>query len=166
MNDNVRMLIGCCVAALVLCGAPLRLYAHEGHGDHDPRHGGVVLMYGADLHYELVLQPTGNVRIYFSDAQRMELPASVVADVAIEVERQGSRPETLAMAISATGEYWEGQGGPVKEAGTNLNLAFVFRGEPVVISFPASVLLAATGTSGAGRPGGGAHGGAVVQHGD
>src|SRR5262249_60315547 len=29
------------------------------HGDHNPHHGGVVMMKGSDLHYEVVLDPTG-----------------------------------------------------------------------------------------------------------
>ena len=29
------------------------------HGDHTPHHGGVVMMKGEDLHYEVVLDPTG-----------------------------------------------------------------------------------------------------------
>jgi hypothetical protein len=42
------------------------------------------MMYG-DLHYEVVLNPRGEHRIYFSDAQRAELPASVTSDVTIAV---------------------------------------------------------------------------------
>lgn len=40
------------------------------HRDHEPRHGGVVLMKG-DLHYEVVLDPTGqSFRVFFTDASR------------------------------------------------------------------------------------------------
>src|SRR4051794_35844421 len=59
------------------------------HGDHNPRHGGVVMMKG-DLHYELVLDRTGaSHRLYFSDAVREELPASIARDVALTIGPKG-----------------------------------------------------------------------------
>jgi hypothetical protein len=145
MNNRLRLMVFGCVAAFGIASVSSPADAHEGsaHGNHDPHHGGLVMMYGADLHYEVVLLPTGNVRIYFTDAQRGELPASVVSDVAIEIERPSSKPETVTMAIGTTGECWEGQGAPVKEVDTTLHLAFVLQGEPVVVSFPASDLLTA-----------------------
>jgi len=54
------------------------------HGDHNPHHGGIVMMKGDDLHYEVVLDPSGReYRVYFTDAVREELPASVAADVVL-----------------------------------------------------------------------------------
>src|SRR2546427_733599 len=58
------------------------------HGDHNPHHGGVVMMKGDDLHYEVVLDPAGRAhRVYFTDAVREELPASVASDVVLTIKR-------------------------------------------------------------------------------
>jgi len=44
------------------------------HGDHNPHHGGIVMMKG-DVHYEVVLDPDGrDHRVYFTDAVREDLP--------------------------------------------------------------------------------------------
>ena len=56
------------------------------HGDHNPHHGGVVYMYD-DMHYEVVLDPAGHHRIYFSDATRADLPASAASRVTLTLER-------------------------------------------------------------------------------
>src|SRR5262245_2935544 len=46
------------------------------HGDHNPHHGGVVMMKG-ELHYEVVVDPSGQAhRLYFTDAIREDLPAT------------------------------------------------------------------------------------------
>ena len=50
------------------------------HGDHNPHHGGVVYMYD-DMHYEVVLDPNGHHRVYFTDSARQDLPASVASTV-------------------------------------------------------------------------------------
>jgi hypothetical protein len=113
------------------------------HGNHDPHHGGVVLMYGMDLHYEVVLSPSGKVQLWLSDGAREDLPASILSDVAVEIESSGGNREVVDMKIADTGENWEGQGAAVKAAGTVLHLAFVFRGDPAVVSFPASALMGA-----------------------
>jgi hypothetical protein len=84
-----------------LCAATSLHAQSAPHGDHNPHHGGVVLMYGLDLHYEIVLTPAGNVELWLSNAVREDLPASVVADVAAEIERAGAR-RNIDMAISDT----------------------------------------------------------------
>ena len=48
------------------------------HGDHSPHHGGTVYMYG-EVHYEVILNGDGHHRVYFSDAVREDLPASVAS---------------------------------------------------------------------------------------
>jgi len=111
------------------------------HGDHNAHHGGVVLMYGLDLHYEVVLLPTGKVQLWLSDAARSELPASVVSDVAVELERPGAGQETVDMAICRAGDCWEGQGKALGDKGANLHLAFLYRGQQAVLSFPSSALM-------------------------
>src|SRR5688572_14682438 len=54
------------------------------HGDHTPHHGGMVLMKG-ELHYEVVLDPNGRHSVWFSDAVREDLPASVASKVEMTV---------------------------------------------------------------------------------
>lgn len=110
------------------------------HGDHNPHHGGVVLMYGLDLHYEVVLTPTGNVELWLSNGARDDLPASVVSDVAAEIEHAGKRMN-IDMAISESGDAWVGKAPAVKADGATLHLGFVFRGEPAELSFPVASLM-------------------------
>jgi hypothetical protein len=161
MNNRRRLTILGCIAWFGSAGMPLPSAAHEGpaHGNHDPHHGGVVLMYGMDLHFEIVLLPAGDIRIYFSDGQRVELPASAASDVAIEIERTGGKTETVTMAIGATGECWEGKSAPIKDVDATLHLAFVFQGNPIVVSFAASSLLTGNKTAGAGNAAPGLAGG-------
>ncbi len=60
-----------------------------------------------DLHYEIVLKPAGGAELYLSDAVRKDLPASIVSDVAIEIERPGKKDEQIDMAVDGSGERWK-----------------------------------------------------------
>ncbi len=97
-------------------------------------------MYGLDLHYEVVLTSAGNVELWLSNAARDDLPASVVSDVAAEIERGGTRQD-IDMAISDSGDAWVGKVSGVKAEGTTLHLGFVYRGEPAALAFPATSLM-------------------------
>ena len=97
-------------------------------------------MYGLDLHYEVVLTATGNVQLWLSNAVREDLPASVVSDVAAEIEHAGKR-QNIDMTISDSGDAWVGKTTAVKAEGTTLHLGFVYRGEPAALSFPATSLI-------------------------
>ena len=105
------------------------------HGDHSPHHGGMVLMQG-ELHYEVVLDPKGRHSVWFSDAVREDLPASVASKVAMTVMRPGAAPETLALAIDESGESWVASGRPVSGGDVMVKLAFVARGESHEIEIP------------------------------
>jgi len=107
------------------------------HGDHNPHHGGVVMMKG-ELHYEVVLDPTGRAhRVYFSDAIREELPASVGSDVVLTIRRPAQPDERIAMQIDDTGESWIGSGQPVASpAATTARLGFSIEHEPYWIDLP------------------------------
>jgi hypothetical protein len=143
MSESFRRLIpGVAVICTLLTQSP-QAQEMKPHGDHNPHHGGIVLMYGMDLHYEIVLSPGGKVQLWLSDAAREDLPAATVSDVAVEIERSGGKREAVDMTIGDTGESWEGHGTAVKEDGTVLHLAFVFRGDPAIVSFPASALMGA-----------------------
>jgi hypothetical protein len=108
------------------------------HGDHSPHHGGTVLMAG-DLHYEIVLKPAGGAELYLSDAVRKDLPASIVSDVAFEIDRPSKaakKTEQIDMTIDGSGERWEGEGTPVKEDDAIVRVAFTFQGDPVTVDLP------------------------------
>jgi hypothetical protein len=109
------------------------------HGDHNPHHGGVVLMKG-DLHYEVVLDPAGRAhRVYFTDAVREELPASVASAVALTLRRPSPPDERIAMQIDEAGESWVGSGQPVgSPATTTARVAFSIKNEPYWIDIPFS----------------------------
>ncbi len=123
------------------------------HGDHSPHHGGVVLMKG-DLHYEVVLDPAGRAhRVYFTDAAREELPASVASTVTLTLRRPSpsgeivatQKPdEIVAMQIDEAGESWIGSGQRVDNpALTTVRVAFSIKSEPYWIDIPFSAPAAA-----------------------
>jgi hypothetical protein len=105
------------------------------HGDHSPHHGGLVLMTG-ELHYEVVIDPNGRHAVWFSDAVREDLPASVASRVAMTVMRPGAPAEALALAIDESGESWIATGRPVAGNDVMVKLTFVARGEPLEIEIP------------------------------
>ena len=107
------------------------------HGDHNPHHGGVVMMKG-DLHYEVVLDPSGrDYRVYFSDAAREDLPAAYASAVALTVRRPGESDEAIALKIDDTGESWVGTGKPVANPSkTGVRVAFTVATEPYWIDVP------------------------------
>ena len=61
------------------------------HDDHSPRHGGLVMMLG-DLHYEVVLDPEGEHRVYFTNELRDDLPPDIASEVTVTVQSPGGRP--------------------------------------------------------------------------
>jgi hypothetical protein len=105
------------------------------HGDHTPHHNGIVMMNG-DMHYEVVFDKTGKHRVWFSDAVREELPASVASNVVMVVTRPMGAAETLPMTIDDSGESWVAAGAPLDESGTMVRLTYRVRGEPFEIEIP------------------------------
>jgi len=105
------------------------------HGDHNPHHGGVVYMFD-DMHYEVVLDPGGHHRVYFTDSAREDLPASVASAVTLTVERPKSTPETVNGTIDAQGESWTLDGQPVADKDTSVRVSFVARGSQYWIDVP------------------------------
>jgi hypothetical protein len=107
------------------------------HGDHNPHHGGIVMMKG-DVHYEVVLDPDGrDHRVYFTDAVREDLPASVARDVTLTIRRPAESEEIVHLRIDDAGESWEGSGLPVsKPRETTVRVAFTLGGEPYWIDLP------------------------------
>jgi hypothetical protein len=105
------------------------------HGDHTPHHDGIVMMNG-DMHYEVVFDRTGKHRVWFSNAVREELPASVATGVVMIVGRPMGPAETLAFTIDESGESWVAAGAPLDESGTMVTLKYAVRGEPFEIEIP------------------------------
>jgi hypothetical protein len=106
------------------------------HGDHAPHHGGLVMMAG-DLHYEIVIDPTGRYAVWLTDAVRQDLPASVARNVGLVVSRKGEPSETLTAEIDESGESWIASGRPL--SGTDLvmvKVSFSVQGQPVEVDLP------------------------------
>lgn len=106
------------------------------HGDHSPHHGGLVLMNG-DIHYEVVFDRKGRHEIWFSDAVRSDLPASVATGVTMEVARPGAPPEIVKLSIDDAGEAWIALGRPLEsEEGVMVMVRYALQGVSHEIEVP------------------------------
>ena len=107
------------------------------HGDHKPHHGGIVMMKG-DLHYEVVLNPSGRpYHVYFTDAVREDLPASIASKVALTIQRPNEPDELIDLKIDEAGESWTGGGRPVAQPEkAGVRVAFTIAQEPYFINLP------------------------------
>jgi len=105
------------------------------HGDHNPHHGGIVLMNG-DLHFEVVLGRDGSHRVFFTDAVRNDLPAATASAVTVTVERAGRAAEAIALRIDDSGESWVGRGRPVDDPAATARVAYTAGGTPYFIDVP------------------------------
>lgn len=90
-----------------------------------------------DLHFEVLLDPSGGHRIYLTDAVRNELPASAASDVTVTVLRPSEKePETLVLEIDEFGESWIARGKPVVEEESRAVVTLVHEGERYEIELP------------------------------
>ena len=91
-----------------------------------------------DLHYEVVLDPSGrDYRLYFSNAVREDLPAAYASSVALTVKRPGRPDEPVTMKIDDSGESWVGTGKPVDNpAQAGARIGFTVANEPYWIDVP------------------------------
>lgn len=105
------------------------------HGDHTAHHGGLVLMNG-EMHYEVVFDRAGRHRVWFSNAVREDLPASVASQVKMIVQRPPASPEFLTLEIDDSGESWVAPGRPVAGNDVMVTISYVVRGEPYEIEIP------------------------------
>ena len=105
------------------------------HGDHTPRHGGIVYMKG-DLHFEVVLNRSGLHRIYFSDAARAELPASTASEVSLTISSGSGREETVKAEVDEAGESWVASARTMAGGDATVRVAFVVGAEPYWIDVP------------------------------
>ena len=105
------------------------------HGDHSPHHGGLVLMNG-DIHYEVVLGRDGRHRIWFSDAVRSDLPASIAQNLTLEIARPSAPVEVLKPTIDESGESWVATSRPIEGDGVMVKIRYALQGEPHEIEVP------------------------------
>jgi hypothetical protein len=90
-----------------------------------------------DLHFEVVLKPSGLYHVYFSDAVRVELPAAVASEVTITVNHAEGLLETLNARIDEGGKSWVAQGRRVgNEIDSTVRVAFTYKGENYWIDLP------------------------------
>lgn len=115
--------------------APAHASAGMAHADHTPHHGGLVLMNG-DLHFEVVLDPSGRHRLYFSDETRTELPASIASIVTMTVTRTTGAREDLPLEIDEAGESWVARGRAVNDPDAIVRVSYVANGTPYFIDLP------------------------------
>jgi hypothetical protein len=95
-------------------------------------------MMKGELHYEVVLDPTGHAhRLFFTDASREDLPASVASTAALTIHRPDGADEAIPLQIDESGESWTGSGRPIAGApGTTVRVAFTINNEPYWIDLP------------------------------
>ena len=105
------------------------------HGDHSPHHGGLVLMNG-DIHYEVVLGRDGRHRIWFSDAVRSDLPASIAQNLTLEIARPSAPVEVLKPTIDESGESWVATSRPIEGDGVMVKIRYALQGEPHEVEVP------------------------------
>jgi hypothetical protein len=90
-----------------------------------------------DLHFEVILDPGGQHRVYLTDAVRNELPASAASEVTMTVLRpNGGPPEELSLEIDEFGESWLARGMPVEEKDSRAVVTLVHLGERYEIELP------------------------------
>ena len=111
----------------------------EAHEDHSSRHGGFVMMF-LDLHLELVIPEEGGVEIFYSDEMRRDMPASVVSEVVVAIHRTDGSQEPLEMNVSDQGDRWAGLCSPISDPMTIVRVEFFWRGQPVTLEVPVSVM--------------------------
>jgi hypothetical protein len=104
------------------------------HGDHSPHHGGIVMMNG-ETHYEVVLAKDGKHQVWFSDAVREDLPASIASNVVMVVSPKMGAAETFVLTIDDSGESWIADGNQLA-SGDIVKLTFSMRGAPFEIEIP------------------------------
>jgi hypothetical protein len=89
-----------------------------------------------DLHFEVVIDPAGRHRVFFSDATRAELPAAIASDVTLTVSGKTMPPEKLRARIDDNGESWILEGSRLRGADVVARVSFVVHGEPYWIDVP------------------------------
>jgi hypothetical protein len=102
--------------------------AHDEHAPHfdAPQHGGVVLEFHDEIHYEVVVTSAGQqLQVWLGDAHRRPLAASEVTDLVAEVGHTDKHVEPVDMHISNDGNYWTGAV-HLKDPGDIVRIGFTY----------------------------------------
>jgi hypothetical protein len=112
-HNRSRVIIAALLAAALGAGATAA--AHPGHDEHAthfdaPQHGGVVLEFHDEIHYEVTVVKNGTeLQVWLGDAHRRPLAAaSEVTDLVAEVGHPGNKTDPVDMKVSNDGNYWVG----------------------------------------------------------
>lgn len=91
-----------------------------------------------DLHYEVVVDRSGREHhLYFSDAVRDDLPASLASSASLTIRRPGEAEETIPLQIDNAGESWVGSGRSVLDpTRTAARVTFTVANDPYWIDVP------------------------------
>jgi hypothetical protein len=95
----------------------------------------LVLMNG-DLHFEVVFDRGGRHEVWFTDAIRTDLPASVASGVTMSVARPEQPAEQITLVIDESGESWVADGRPVDGENVVVTVTYAARGAPYQIELP------------------------------
>jgi len=82
-----------------------------------------------------VFDQKGRHRVWFSDAVREDLPASIASNVVMTITPKMGAVEILALKIDDSGESWVADGNPLA-SGDIVKLTYSMRGEPLEIEIP------------------------------
>ena len=88
-----------------------------------------------EMHYEVVFDRAGKHQVWFSDAVREDLPASVASNVVMVITPRMGAVETFALKIDDSGESWVADGHPLA-SGDLVKLTYSLRGVPLEIEIP------------------------------
>jgi hypothetical protein len=102
--------------------------AHDEHAPHfdAPQHGGVVLEFHDEIHYEVVVTSAGQqLQVWLGDAHRRPLAASEVTDLVAEVGHPDKHVDPVDMHISNDGNYWTGTV-HLKDPGDIVRIGFTY----------------------------------------
>jgi hypothetical protein len=125
---------------LLLTAGSSKAFGHDGQADHVAKHGGIVFTNGPfDLEFVL-LAPKGRYAVYFNDTSGEELPASIVSDVSLSIQRTARTAERLALRIDDTGESWLGSGTVTDTQISTARVSYRFRGKTEQADVPFSTV--------------------------
>jgi len=89
-----------------------------------------------DMHYEVVFDRGGQHHVWFTDAVRSDLPASVASNVTMIVTRPDAPVETLQLSIDESGESWVAKGQPVAGDNVMVKVAYTVEGTVYDVELP------------------------------
>ena len=91
-----------------------------------------------DTHFEVVLDRAGGYSVYFTDAVRAPLPASIASMVRVAVTQTGRPTETIPMQIDASGGRWIGRGAAIDDQNAIVRVTYAAADKPYWIDVPVS----------------------------